>query len=80
MSVKDFTDEQIEDILRRAENSNTSGSQYQQAWNEWQIRSQKKLLEEQKKGNSELAKPTRWLAYATIALAVVTAIIGYLRP
>ncbi len=77
--IQDLSDEQIEEILRGAQNTNTSGSQYQQAWNEWQIRSHKKLLDEQGKGNASLVKSTRLLAYATIALAVITAIIGYIR-
>ena len=40
------------------------------------LKQQQKLVQEQRKGSQELVTSTRWLAYATIALAAITAIIG----
>ena len=40
------------------------------------LKQQQKLVQEQKNGNHELVKSTKWLAYATIGLAIITAIIG----
>ena len=79
-AIKDRSDEEIEEILRRAENTTTSGSLYQQAFSEWQIRNQKALLKEQGEGNRELVRATKLVAYATIALVVITTVILYLEP
>jgi hypothetical protein len=40
------------------------------------LKQQQKLVQEQRRGSDELVTSTKWLAYATIALAVITAIIG----
>lgn len=48
-SINEFTDEELLGVIRRAENTSVPGSQYQKAYNEWQIRHQQKMLEATKK-------------------------------
>lgn len=56
-SINEFTDEELLVVIRRAENTNVPGSQYQKAYNEWQIRHQQKMLEATKKEPQPAATP-----------------------
>lgn len=50
--IEKYTDDELLTVIRRAENSNIPGSQYQRADNEWKIRQQKKILEATVQANS----------------------------
>jgi enoyl-[acyl-carrier-protein] reductase (NADH) len=49
MDLKNATDEQLEEIVRKAENSHNSGSQFEMAQIELDIRRKRKLFELQEK-------------------------------
>ena len=50
--IEEFSDAELLAVIRKAENSNIPGSQYQCANNEWQIRHQQKVLEATKNGRN----------------------------
>lgn len=49
-TIEQFTDEELLAVIRQAENTNISGSLFQRASNEWNIRHQQKILEATKTG------------------------------
>lgn len=49
MDIKNATDEELEEIVRRAENSHVSGSQFERAQIELDIRRKRRLFEQQEK-------------------------------
>jgi len=48
--INEFSDQELLVIIRRGENTNVSGSLYQRAQIEWQVRHQQKILEATKNG------------------------------
>ncbi|MEI8337909.1 MAG: hypothetical protein WCF92_02035 [bacterium] len=53
--IEDFSDEELLAVIRQAENANISGSLYQRANNEWQIRHQQRILEATKNGHGGIS-------------------------
>jgi hypothetical protein len=49
MDIKNVSDSELEDIVRRAENSHVSGSQFEMAQIELDIRRKRRLFEQQEK-------------------------------
>ncbi|OGH19830.1 MAG: hypothetical protein A3D74_00980 [Candidatus Levybacteria bacterium RIFCSPHIGHO2_02_FULL_37_13] len=49
MDIKNASDEELEEIVRRAENTHVSGSQFERAQIELDIRRKRKLFEQQEK-------------------------------
>lgn len=49
MEMENLTDKQIEDIVRKAENTHVSGSQFEKAQIELEIRRKRRLFEQQEK-------------------------------
>ncbi|RJR28299.1 hypothetical protein C4564_05740 [Candidatus Microgenomates bacterium] len=49
MEMENLTDKQLEDIVRKAENTHVSGSQFEKAQIELEIRRKRRLFEQQEK-------------------------------
>lgn len=47
--IEEFSDEELQTIIRRAENTNISGSLYQKANNEWKLRHDQKMFDATKR-------------------------------
>lgn len=72
-SVENLSDDDLYAIIRKAENTNVPGSRYQRANNEFQIRTQKKLLDITKNKKYWHEKPIGIIILTVIA----TLIAGY---